>query len=169
MNIDKHTYRMWCHGNQIWVLPFDADFLVSPAESITSTAHRCAGHHLRPSTTLYLRENNASREFASVGGWDPKIPRLQGQKVPLWVDYIGTSGPTSSGLGQEWSSVRIPNGRMIGFLFKHGDMSISLWHWQGLVEGECQEATGRTDLSIRRSGIYPLNFDRIAPMGCTTS
>lgn len=78
---------------------------------------------------------------------DPKASR----PVPLWVDYTGTSGPTSSGLGQEWSSVRIPNGRicrMIGFLFKHGDMSISLWHWQGLVEGECQEATGRTDLSI---------------------
>ena len=85
MNIDKHTYRMWCHGNQIWVLPFDADFLVSPAESITSTAHRCAGHHLRPGTTLYLRENNASREFASVGGWDPKIPRLQGQFPSGWT------------------------------------------------------------------------------------
>lgn len=134
-------------------------------ESITSTAHRCAGHHLRPGTTLYLRENNASREFASVGGWDPKIPRLQGQFPSGWT---GTSGPTS-GLGQEWSSVRIPNGRicrMIGFQ--------AWWHEYQFValtrpRGGRMPRSDWANRSIYRSGIYPLNFDRIAPMGCTTS
>ena len=65
-----------CH-----LMPTSLFHPLSPLRQHTSTAHRCAGHHLRPGTTLYLRENNASREFASVGGWDPKIPRSQGFKA----------------------------------------------------------------------------------------
>ena len=64
---------MESYGIQICVLPdlaislaqFNTDFLVSPFHPLSP--RRC-GDHLRPGTTLYLRETNASREFASVGG-----------------------------------------------------------------------------------------------------
>ena len=103
--------------------------------------------------------------------WGLALPFTSGRTTPAGsLRQSEAENPTafrlaenspSLGTGLYWTykqrfgsrvSVWIPNGRMNGVLFKHiGDISISSWHRQGLVEGECQEATGRTDLYILRS------------------